>query len=143
MTLGSESIHDWNVIMRNCVADDTNNVLWLKMRPDTPQHYEYVLVENFTGKCRNCLLIRPWTQFYEKQEREDMPLSQCNNVTFRNIRMECGNFFNVAGSDKYALKDFTFESIDVKDFAKEKAFTQRPIDNLILKSVVVNGETIE
>ena len=38
---------------------------------------------------------------------------------------------------------FTFESIDVKDFAKEKAFTQRPIDNLILKSVVVNGETIE
>ena len=113
------------------------------MRPDTPQHYEYVLVENFTGKCRNCLLIRPWTQFYEKQEREDMPLSQCNNVTFRIIRMECGNFFNVAGSDKYALKDFTFESIDVKDFAKEKAFTQRPIDNLILKSVVVNGETIE
>lgn len=143
MTLGSESLHDWNVIMRRCVADDTNNVLWLKMRPDTPQHYEYVLVEDFKGKCRNCLLVRPWTQFYEKQEREDMPLSTCNNVTFRNIQMDCGVFFNVTGSDKYALKDFTFEDVDVKDGAKEKAFTQRPIENLTLKNVVVNSETIK
>ena len=143
MTLGSESVHDWNVIMRRCVADDTNNVLWLKMRPDTPQHYEYVLVEDFKGKCRNCLLVRPWTQFYEKQEREDMPLSTCNNVTFRNIQMDCGVFFNVTGSDKYALKDFTFEDVDVKDGAKEKAFTKRPIENLTLKNVVVNGEKIQ
>ena len=143
MTLGSESVHDWNVIMRRCQADDTNNVLWLKMRPDTPQHYEYVVVEDFTGKCRNCLLIRPWTQFYEKQEREDMPLSQCNNVTFRNVRMTCNVFFNVQGSDKYALKDFAFENIDVKDYAKERAFTQRPIDGLKLTNVIVNNETIQ
>jgi len=143
MTLGSESLHDWNVIMRRCHADDTNNVLWLKMRPDTPQHYEYVRVEDFTGRCRNCLLVRPWTQFYEKQEREDMPLSQCNNMIFKNIRMDCGVFFNVTGSDKYALKDFTFDNIDVKDGAKEKAFTQRPIENLVLNNVVVNGEAIK
>jgi len=143
MTLGSESLHDWNVIMRRCVADDTNNVLWLKMRPDTPQHYEYVLVEDFTGHCRNCLLIRPWTQFYERQERPDMPLSQCNNVTLRNIRMTCGTFFNVQGSDKYALKDFTFEDIDVEDKAKEPAFTQRPIEGLTLRQVKVNGLTVE
>ena len=143
MTLGSESVHDWNVIMRRCHADDTNNVLWLKMRPDTPQHYEYVVVEDFTGKCRNGLLIRPWTQFYEKQEREDMPLSQCNNVTFRNVQMTCNVFFNVQGSDKYALKDFSFENIDCKDYGKEKPFSQRPIDGLTLKNVVINGEAIE
>ena len=143
MTLGSESVHDWNVIMRNCHADDTNNVLWLKMRPDTPQHYEYVRVENFTGKCRNCLLIRPWTQFYEKQEREDMPLSQCNDIWFKNINMSCGVFFNVTGSDKYALKNFSFENIESKDFGKEKPFSKRPVDNLILKNVVLNGEKIE
>ena len=49
LTLGSESLHDWNIIIRNCHAENTNNVLWLKMRPDTPQHYEFVTVENFTG----------------------------------------------------------------------------------------------
>ena len=143
MTLGSESVHDWNVIMRNCHADNTNNVLWLKMRPDTPQHYEYVLVENFTGNCRNCLLVRPWNQFYDKQERDDMPISQCNDVTFRNIKMDCGKFFNVTGSDKYVLKNFTFDGVDSKDGGKEKPFDERPIENLTLKNVVLNGEKIE
>ena len=142
MTLGSESVHDWNIILRSCHAENTSNVLWLKMRPDTPQHYEYVSVENLTGRCRNFLLIRPWTQFYQKEERDDMPLSQCNDISFRNISMECGNFFNVNGSDKYALKNFTFTDVDVQDKAKVKAFSVNPIDNLTLSNVIVNGETI-
>ena len=140
MTLGSESVHDWNVIMRRCHTDNTQNVLWLKMRPDTPQHYEYVRVEDFTGHCRSFLLVKPWTQFYQKEEREDMPLSQCNDITFKNINMDCGTFFNVEGSDKYALKKFSFENINVKDAAKKKAFENHPVDQLTLKNVVVNGE---
>lgn len=143
MTLGSESVHDWNVIMRNCHSDNTNNVLWLKMRPDTPQHYEYVLVENFTGKCRNFLLVKPWTQFYKKEDRPDMPLSQCNDISFKNINVDAGVFFNVSGSDKYVLKNFAFEDIDSKDRGKEKAFSARPVDGLKLKNVVVNGEKID
>ncbi|WP_027450231.1 rhamnogalacturonidase [Xylanibacter brevis] len=140
MTLGSESVHDWNVIMRRCHTDNTQNVLWLKMRPDTPQHYEYVRVEDFTGHCRSFLLVKPWTQFYQKEDREDMPLSQCNDITFKNINMDCGTFFNVEGSDKYALKNFSFENINVKDAAKKKAFENHPVDQLTLKNVVVNGE---
>ena len=142
LTLGSESLHDWNVVMRRCRADDTNNVLWLKMRPDTPQHYEYVSVEDFTGRCRNFLLVRPWTQFYEKQERPDMPLSRCNDITFSNIRMECGVFFNVTGSDKYTLSNFSFDGIDVSDGAGSRPFSDHPIDGLRLKNVTVNGEKL-
>ena len=140
MTLGSESVHDWNVIMRNCTADNTNNVLWLKMRPDTPQHYEFVRVENFTGKCRNCLLIKGWTQFYEKQERPDMPISQCHDITFKGINMNCGNFFNVAKSDKFILKNFTFEDCDVKDGTPQ--FDGKLIENTVVRNVKINGETI-
>ena len=143
MTLGSESVTDWNVIMRNCRADNTNNVLWLKMRPDTPQRYQHVRIENFTGKCRNFLLVRPWTQFYEKQERQDMPLSECSNMTFRNIRMTCNVFFNVTGSDKYALRNFDFEDIDCSDYGKEKPFSKRPVEGLTLKNVKINSEMIE
>ena len=142
MTLGSESLHDWNVIMRNCHADDTNNVLWLKMRPDTPQHYEFVHVENFTGKCRSFLLARPWTQFYQKEERDDMPMSECNDISFKNIRMDCGTFFNVTGSEKYQLCRFSFDDVDVSDQAKVKAFTNNPIEELSINNVVINGETI-
>ena len=143
MTLGSESIHDWNVIMRNCVAENTSNVLWLKMRPDTPQHYEFVRVEGFTGHCRNFLLIRAWKQFFELKDRPDMPLSQCNDIEFRNIRMDCDVFFNVEGSDKYVLRNFTFDDVDVQDHAKTPAFTNQPIENLTLTNVIVNGSVVK
>ncbi len=138
LTLGSESLHDWNIIIRNCHVKNASNVLWLKMRPDTPQHYEYVTVENFTGHCKNFLLVRPWTQFFKPEQRDDMPLSQCNNIVMRGIKMNCDYFFNVTGSDKYALKDFTFENIDVQDAAKTPAFSVNPIENLILKNVHIN-----
>jgi polygalacturonase len=106
LTLGSESVHDRNIILRNCYTERADRVLWLKMRPDTPQHYEYVLVENITGKCTRFLFIHPWTQFFKLEEREDMPLSQCNNVTFRNNQVEASKWFDVQTSDKYKLIDF-------------------------------------
>ena len=142
MTLGSESVHDWNVILRRCTVASAQRVLWLKMRPDTPQHYEYVTVDGIKGHCNMFVVCKPWTQFYEKQEREDMPLSQCNNITFRNIEMDSTTFFDVAASDKYKLNDFTFENINVTDKAKVAAFSVNPIDNLQLRNVIVNGETI-
>lgn len=138
MTLGSESLHDKNVIMRRCHVTDASRVLWLKMRPDTPQHYEYVRVEDFTGNCGSFLVVRPWTQFFKPEEREDMPLSQCNNVTIRNIKMDCTNFFDVGKSVKYRLTDFTFEQINVTD--KKQAFDASLIENCQVKNVVINGE---
>ena len=137
LTLGSESLHDRNIILRNCSAENTDRVLWLKMRPDTPQHYEYVLVESFTGKCTRFLFIHPWTQFYEMGDRPDMPLSACNNIVMRDIRMNCNHFFDVALSDKYTLRDFTFERINVTD--EKDAFDANLIPNTIVKDVVING----
>ena len=109
LTLGSESLHDRNVILRNCHSERANRVLWLKMRPDTPQHYEYVLVENITGKCERFLFVNPWTQFFKPGDRE-MPLSRCNNITMRNIQLECSaKLLDVKTSDKYELIDFTLD----------------------------------
>ena len=141
LTLGSESVHDRNVIIRNCHADNANRVIWLKMRPDTPQHYEYVTVENFTGKTGSFLVVRPWTQFFQPENREDMPLSTCNNIVMKNINMECKNFFDVGASDKYKLIDFTFENIDVKD--QKNAFTKDIIENTIIKNMKINGVEIK
>lgn len=141
LTLGSESVHDRNVIIRNCHADNANRVIWLKMRPDTPQHYEYVTVENFTGKTGSFLVVRPWTQFFQPENREDMPLSTCNNIVMKNINMECKNFFDVGASDKYKLIDFTFENIDVKD--QKNAFTKDIIENTIIKNLKINGVEIK
>ena len=45
LTCGSESIHDRNIILRRIKINNASRLLWLKMRPDTPQNYEYITVE--------------------------------------------------------------------------------------------------
>ncbi len=135
MTLGSESLHDKNVMLRRCYVKDASRVIWLKMRPDTPQHYEYVTVSELTGNCNSFLVVRPWTQFFKPENREDMPLSQCNNITIRDIKMDCKNFFDVGTSDKYKLIDFTFENIHITD--QKKAFDPTLIENCKVKDVVI------
>ena len=118
VTLGSESLHDRNVILRNCYTERADRVLWLKMRPDTPQHYEYVLVENITGHCKRFLFIHPWSQFFKPEKRDDMPLSRCNNITMRNIQVDAETQYDVKTSDKYELIDFV---IDGKPLVFEKS----------------------
>ena len=108
LTLGSESLHDRNIILRNCYTENADRVLWLKMRPDTPQHYEYVTVENISGNCGRFLFIRPWTQFFKLGDRQ-MPLSRCNNITLRNNKVDTKNMIDVKTSDKYELVDFTLD----------------------------------
>lgn len=131
LTLGSESVYDKNIVLRNIKVSNANRVLWLKMRPDTPQHYEYVTVENITGTTGSFLVVRPWTQFFKPEQRDDMPLSQCNNIVMRNIKMQCKNFFDVGTSDKYRLSGFTFQNIDVTD--EKCAFSPAVIDNTVVK----------
>ena len=109
LTLGSESLHDRNIILRNCYTERADRVLWLKMRPDTPQHYEYVTVENITGRCKRFLFIHPWTQFFKPGDREDMPLSRCNNIVMRNIQVDVETQYDVKTSDKYELIDFSID----------------------------------
>ena len=137
LTLGSESLHDRNVILRRIHVKRASRVLWLKMRPDTPQHYEYVTVSDVEGWCRSFLVVRPWTQFFKPEDRQDMPLSQCNNITVKNIWMTCGNFFDVGTSDKYRLNDFTFENISVSD--EKDAFDKTVIEHTVVRNVVING----
>ncbi len=137
LTLGSESIHDRNVILRNCKFNGVDRVLWLKMRPDTPQHYEYVRVENVGGTCDRFLVVRPWTQFYDLKEREDMPLSQCNDILFKNVEATCNNFFDVGTSDKYVLRNFTFENCRITD--SRNAFDPSFISDIVVNNLIINN----
>ncbi len=109
LTLGSESLHDRNIILRRCKTTNADRVLWLKMRPDTPQHYEYITVEDITGHCGRFLFVHPWTQFYKPEKRDDMPLSHCNHIMMRNIQVETPVMLDVEPSDKYKLTDFWLE----------------------------------
>ncbi len=136
LTCGSESIHNYNIILRRTTVSNATRLLWLKMRPDTPQHYEYITVEDIKGDAKSMIYIKPWTQFYNKQEREDMPLSQNNNITMRRIDLKCDVFFNVSASDQYKLNDFTFEDLNIK--AKNGECDRTQIENFTWKNVKVS-----
>ena len=138
LTCGSESIHNRNIILRRCKINNASRLLWLKMRPDTPQHYEYILVEDITGNAKSFLVIKPWSQFFDLKGRKDMPVSHANNVTMRNINLDCDVFFNVSKSDQYQLRDFTFENLNIK--AKKQECDRDIISNFEWKDVRVEAK---
>ncbi|BAV09678.1 Glycosyl hydrolases family 28 [Filimonas lacunae] len=148
LTFGSESIHDRNIILRRIKINNAERLLWLKMRPDTPQDYEYVVVENIEGSnIENFIFVRPWTQFFDLKGEKATRQSYCKNITMRNINLECNNFFNVGIAEthsntnafEYQLSDFTFENLTVK--AKNFLNIDTSIiKNFQLKNVIINGE---
>ena len=109
LTCGSESIHNRNVILRRAKVKEATRVLWLKMRPDTPQHYEYITVENVEGSATNFIYVYPWTQFFDLQGRKDIVTSRADHITMRYCKMTCRNGYNISESPQYTLTDFTFE----------------------------------
>ncbi|MCD8302654.1 MAG: glycosyl hydrolase family 28 protein [Prevotellaceae bacterium] len=135
LTCGSESIHDRNIILRNISINNADFLLRLKMRPDTPQLYEHILVENVTGDAENFLLIKPWTQFFDLQDRPDIPLSYANHITMRNIQFTCDHFFSVDPSDQYILSDFTFENLSIQ--AKDPTCDREAIPHFTWNNVQV------
>jgi hypothetical protein len=115
-------------------------LLWLKMRPDTPQNYEYITVEDITGNGTNFLYIQPWTQFFDLKGQPAPPPSRSSHITMRNIKFECDRVFNVSRSEKYTLTNFTFEGLELK--AKQGEIATSMIDNFTLKNVTVNGQKV-
>lgn len=137
LTCGSESVHNKNVILRRIDVKDAVNLLWLKMRPDTPQHYEWITVDGASGHVENFININPWVQFFDLKGKKEIPLSYSNNITLKNCDIDCDTFFNVkADEEQYILSDFVFENIFIK--AKENGFTENAIKNLKMNNVNVS-----
>lgn len=140
LTLGSESLYDRNIVMTGCTFHNADRVLWLKMRPDTPQHYEYIRIENVSGSCSSFLVVRPWTQFFRPEQRDDMPLSQSNNISVENISVDCDRFFDVGLSDKYSIRDFSFINCIVSE--KTPSFDKSLITGTVVENLKINGENV-
>ncbi len=115
LTFGSESVYDRNIVLRRITVSTGYNMLWMKFRPDTPQCYEHVLIEDIRGRAAHFLNINPWRQFFDLQGREDLPVSAGRNVTIRNCDFDCDIFFNVkADEEQYVLSDFRFEDLHIR-----------------------------
>lgn len=138
LTLGSESVFSYNVIMRRCKTMDANSILLFKMRPDTPQKHRYVLVEDMEGTAREFLEIRPWTQFFDLAG-QPQPTSSVSHVTMRNCVVSCNRFLNVKSSEQYTLSNLTLENVTLT-LPAEPTFTLDFVDAFSMTGITVNGK---
>ena len=136
LTCGSESVHNKNVIVRRIKVNGAANLMWLKMRPDTPQHYEYILMEDVNAVCDSFININPWKQFFDLQGRKDIPLSFADHLTMKNINCKCRKYFDVYPDEKqYELSDFIFENCKIE--AGEFGSTYDFVKNITVENVEV------
>lgn len=136
LTCGSESIHNRNIIMQRVNVSGASILLRLKMRPDTPQHYEYISLQNVTGKMGTFIYIKPWTQFFDLKGRKDMPLSYANNIEMRNCDCECSMFFGVdKDENQYLLSDFRFENLNIS--AKNTSLPTDTVKNFSTSNIFI------
>lgn len=140
VTCGSEAIHNQNILVQNCTVNGPSRVLWLKMRPDTPQLYEYITVEGITGTADRLVYAKPWTQFFDLQGRTSPPPSISDHITFRNITLTCKIFADIERSEYDSLRNFTFENLDIT--AEKPTLDQNLFDGLSLTNVIVNGDSL-
>ena len=134
LTLGSESVFTYNVIMRRCQMKNASHFLLLKMRPDTPQKHEYILVEDCYGTSRDFFNISPWTQFFDLKGQPE-PTSWAKNITMRNCRVECRRFLNIRDSKQYTLSNITLENLNVTS-PDEQDLQLDFVENLRLNNIV-------
>lgn len=141
LTNGSEAIHNKNIMMRNCQIKDASRLLWLKMRPDTPQLYEYIRVENIKGDAKTGLAVFAWKQFFDLKGRPDIPLSYGENITMKNIELSCDVFFGVENDPNVRLSNFSFENLKIKTL--NDAMDKSLIQGIRLKNVLFNNKEIQ
>lgn len=129
ITCGSESIHDRNLLARRLQIAGARNFLRCKLRPDTPQIYEYITVENITGEMERFIDINPWTQFFDLKGRTDKPLSLVSHLTMRSCRCRCHHAFAITVDEtQYRLAEFVFDALHLT--AKEDLQPPAGIENL-------------
>ena len=109
LVFGSECVDAQNVIMRRCKLDGTGRMLWLKMRPDTPQNYRGIRIEDNDGKVGSVLYVKPWKQFFDLKDRPDIPMSYGSGVLIQRCTLKVHRIRSIEPApEQFELSDIRF-----------------------------------
>lgn len=140
LTLGSEATVVRDVVIERCKLTGTekNCVLKLKLRPDTEQHYENIVVRDITVDNPNAMFvsIQRWMQYFDLQGKP-APSQFVTNVVMENIKGTLQDFGMVDGPSKSTVSGVTFKNIDLT--LKNPEVTIRKVNGLTVSNMKING----
>jgi alpha-L-rhamnosidase len=138
ITCGSEATTIRHVTVRNCTMSGRATVLTLKLRPDTPQHYEHITFDGITLQGGGRLLnVAPWMQFFDLKGHPP-PSRRVNDITLRNVRGTYGAFGTLRGNPGDVLRNITLENVDLT--LTTGALALGVVENFTTKNVRINGQ---
>lgn len=142
MTLGSEATLVRDVVVENCRVTGSVNVAVLKLRPDTPQHYEDIHYRNITLDAAGGTIIaaRPWSQYVDLKG-EAPPKSVVRNVSMSGFRGRFGSFGTIQPNPgQTEISGISFQDFDVTLGKGQLAATG--VSGLTFDHVTVNGKPV-
>lgn len=137
VTFGSEATIVRDVKIKRCITRGPT-VLRLKLRPDTPQQYENLTMEDITMENGGSIFkVSPWTQYFDLKGQE-APSALVHNINISRVRGSGGSFGEITGHAKTIIKDILVKDVDVQ--LKSMDFKVGDVQNLRFKNVKVNGK---
>ena len=140
LTLGSEATIVRDVIVEDCRIIGHVRVATLKLRPDTPQHYEDITFRNITSEdtAGAILSIQPWSQYANLQGAAP-PQSVVRNVKLIGIKGRFASF----GTIRPNPGQTEISNVLLKDFdvvLQQDKLAASGVTDLKFEDVIVNGQ---
>lgn len=141
MCLGSEATTVRDVVVENCTVTGSMPLLRCKLRPDTSQRYEQIVVRNITvDNPRGAVLaIAPWSQYFDLQGRP-RPKSTVHDITISGVKGRTGSLALIEPNPgQTSISDITLRDIDL-EVRNEHPKISDQVANLKLENIVLNGK---
>ncbi len=139
VTFGSEATIVRNVNIMRCTTLRPT-VLRLKLRPDTPQLYENITMDDITLVDGGAIFkVSPWTQFFDLKGQAP-PKATVRGIKISNVHGKGSSLGEITGHDQATISDILVENVDVD--LKSANFRLGNVQNLRFKNVKVNGKSL-
>ena len=136
VTCGSEATIVRDVDIKRCTTKGPT-VLRLKLRPDTPQQYENISIEDITMEDGAIFKISPWTQYFDLKGQAP-PKALVQNIRITNVHGNGGSWGEITGHAETTIKNIVVKKVDLQ--LKNTDFKLGNVQGLEFKKVKVNGK---
>jgi alpha-L-rhamnosidase len=140
LTLGSEATIVRDIVVENCRIIGNVRIATVKLRPDTPQHYEDITFRNITSEATasSILAVQPWSQYVNLQG-EAPPQSVVRNLSFIGIKGHYNSFGVIRPNPgQTEISNISFKDVDV--VLQQDKLAATGVTGLTYDDVIVNGQ---